>query len=39
MVIRPDANGAEESGEHKIATGDVARAALRHEIVADDTKM
>jgi len=38
VMVRPDADGAEEAREHQLAAGDVARA-LRHEIVADDAEV
>ncbi len=38
VMVGPDADGAEEAGEHQLAAGDVARA-LRHKIVADDAEV
>jgi len=38
VVVRPDANRAEEARKYKLAACDVART-LRHQIVADETDM
>lgn len=38
MMIRPDADRAEEAREHEFPAADIARA-LRHEIVADDAQV